>query len=448
MFKALPRVLSHLWQQDMLATLARGAGIAFIIQAGGTGLKYLTQVLLARWMGASEYGVYAYALTWANLLSVFATLGFTTGVLRFVPEYLARKDWAHLHGFIRRVRQLVFLAGLVLAAVGSLVLLLLRSPRMDVYALLLGMGLIPWLALMSVQMEMVRGTRRIALAYTPPMLLQPVLALGTAFFVLRVLGALTGVATIGAFMLAVLAVLGVQSWGLIRAVPREVVLAPPHYGSRKWLRVSFPLLLVAGSFIVLNQSDILMIGVFIGHEEAGIYTAASKTAALVSFMLVAVNAIVAPMIAEFHAKGDRVKLQEMVSAATRWMFWASLAAALGLVLFGRAVLNFFGQEFTAGYWALVILSSGQLVNASVGPVGYLMSLTGYQNISARVYGLSALVNVSLNALLIPIWGLLGAALATTVTMVLWNVWFCILVRRHLGIMPLAFGSEKWHTLRG
>ncbi|BBL81901.1 flippase [Thermus thermophilus] len=438
MFKILPQLLSRLRQQDILATLARGAGIAFVIQATGTGLKYLTQVLLARWMGATEYGVYAYAFTWANLLSVFATLGFTTGVLRFVPEYLAKKDWAHMRGLIRRVRQLVLLAGIVLAAVGGLALIVLRSPQMDVSTLLLGMGLVPLLALMSMQMEMVRGMQRIALAYAPPMLLQPVLALGTAFIVLKAMGALTSVATIGAFMLAVLVVLGVQSQGLIRVLPREALLAPPSYETVGWLRVSFPLLLVSGSLIVLNQSDILMIGIFIGPKEAGIYTAATKTAALVSFVLVAVNAIAAPMISEFHAKGDREKLQEMVSAAAQWMFWPSLGATLGLALFGRAVLGFFGPEFAEGYWALVLLALGQLVNASVGPVGYLMSLTGHQNLSAWVYGLSALVNIGLNALLIPIWGLVGAALATMTTMVLWNVWLYALVRRLLGISSLGF----------
>ncbi len=442
MFKALPRVLSRLRQQDMLATLARGAGIAFAIQATGTGLKYLTQLLLARWMGASEYGVYAYAFTWANLLSVFATLGFTTGVLRFVPEYLTKKDWAHLHGFIRRVRQLVFLAGIVLATVGGLVLLLLRSPQMDVSALLLGMGLVPLLALMSVQMEMVRGTQRIALAYAPPMLLQPVLALGTAFFVLKAFGALTGVATIGAFILAVLVVLIVQSRGLIRVVPRKGLLVTPSYETARWLRVSFPLLLVSGSLIVLNQSDILMIGIFIGPMEAGIYTAATKTAALVSFVLVAVNAIAAPMIAEFHAKGDLENLQRMSSAAARWMFWPSLSLTMGLLLLGRPILGLFGSEFPEGYPALVLLALGQLVNASVGPVGYLMSLTGHQDLSARVYGLSALVNIGLNALLIPIWGLVGAAVATTAAMILWNVWLYRLVRGLLRIKPLAFSLTR------
>jgi len=419
----------------MLATLARGAGIAFIIQATGTGLKYLTQLLLARWMGASEYGVYAYAFTWANLLSVFATLGFTTGVLRFVPEYLTKRDWAHLRGLIRRVRQLVFLAGIVLGFLGSLVLLVLRLPQMDVSALLLGMGLVPLLALMSVQTEMVRGTRRIALAYAPPMLLQPVLALGTAFFVLKALGALTGVATIGAFMLAVLVVVGVQSGGFIRVVPREALLAPPSYETVGWLRVSFPLLLVSGSLIVLNQSDILMIGILIGPKEAGIYTAATKTAALVSFVLVAVNAIAAPMISELHAKGDRDKLQKMVSAAARWMFWPSLGVTLGLILFGGVILGLFGSEFVAGWESLLLLALGQLVNAAAGPVGYLLSLTGFQELSARVYVWSALINIVLNIVAILMFGIVGAALSTAITMILWNIWLHALVVRKLGVCP-------------
>ena len=442
MLKALPRVFNRLRQQDMLATLARGAGIAFVIQAGGTGLKYLTQVLLARWMGASEYGVFAYAFTWANLLSVFATLGFTTGVLRFVPEYFAKKDWAHLGGLIRRVRQLVFLAGLVIAAAGSLMVLFLQPHQMDASTLLLGMGLVPLLALMSVQMEMARGARRIALAYTPPMLVQPVLALGAVFLVLKTLSKLTSVATIGAFMLAVFVVLIVQSWRLTHALPREVFSVPPSYETARWLRVSLPLLIISGSLIVLNQSDILMIGIFIGPREAGIYTAATKTAALVSFVLVAVNAIVAPMIAEFYAKGDHVKLQGMVSVAARWMFWPSFGATLGLILFGRRILELFGRDFAVGYWALAILAVGQLVNASVGPVGYLMSLTGHQDLGARVYSVSALVNVGLNVLFIPMWGLVGAAVATVTTMVLWNVWLYSLVCRLLGIRSLAFPVRR------
>ncbi|AEB12562.1 flippase [Marinithermus hydrothermalis] len=433
MLKALPRFLTRLKQQDMLATLARGAGIAFVLQASGTGLKYLTQVLLARWMGAAEYGVYAYAFTWANLLSVLATLGFTTGSLRFVPEYLAKEDWAHLRGFIRRVRQLVLLAGLLLAAVGGGILILLHSPQMNTTALLLGMALVPLLALVSVQREMVRGTRRIALAYAPPMVLQPVLVLVAAFLMLSSLGGLTGVAALSAFALALLIVLGVQGWGLVQTLPQEAVSMPPRYETARWWRVSFPLLLVSGSLIVLNQADILMIGIFLGPKEAGIYMAATKTAALVSFVLVAVNAIVAPMISELHTKGDREELQRMVSAAVRWMFWPSLSVTLGLLLLGRVVLGLFGTEFPMGYSALVLLALGQLVNASVGPVGYLMSLTGHQDLSAWVYGLSALVNIGLNALLIPIWGLIGAALATMAAMVLWNAWLYVLVYRFLGL---------------
>ena len=438
MFKVLPRLLSRLKQGDMLATLARGAGIAFVIQATGTGLKYLTQVLLARWMGATEYGVYAYAFTWANLLSVFATLGFTSGALRFVPEYLATKDWARLRGFIRRVRQLVAVAGITVAIIGGAALMLFRPPGMYTSALLMGMALAPMLALASVQREMVRGAKRIAMAFAPSMLLQPLVVLLTAFLMLKALGVLTGVVVIGAFALALLFVLSVQNWGIVRAIPREAALSPPRYETSGWLRVSFPLLLVSGSLIVLNQADILMVGFFLGPKQAGIYTAATKTAALVSFVLIAVNAIAAPMISELHVKGDREKLQEMVNASARWMFWPSLGATLGLILFGGAILGFFGSEFAAGYWTLVLLTLGQLVNASVGPVGYLMGLTGHHDLSAWVYGLSALVNVGLNALLVPMWGQVGAAFATMATIILWNVWLYSLVRRVLGIRSLAF----------
>jgi len=426
---------------DSLAFLARGASVALAIQISGAGMKYVIQILFARWMGPAEYGSYIYAFTWAQLLGVLAGLGLTTGVLRFIPEYLASRDWSRLRGVVKRSRQLTFITGFVFATFSTIVIVQLHPSQIHIPSLLVGLWLVPLLALLNLQMEMTRGTRRIALAYMPPLLIYPALAAGAAFLVLRVSGALTSVSALGAVSMALMVVLSIQAFGFKRALPREADHVTPYYETARWLRVSFPLLLIAGFFIVLNQADILLIGLLRGPKEAGIYAAATKTAALVSFVLTAFNSITAPMIASLHASADRSSLQRVVSAATRWTFWPSLIIALGLILFGGPILKLFGSDFAAGRWPLALLSLGQLANASAGPVGYLMSLTGYQDLSARVYGLSALVNVILNAAIIPIWGLAGAALVTMSTMVLWNVWLYFLVKRHLGVSSFAFARR-------
>ena len=97
------------------------------------------------------------------------------------------------------------------------------------------------------------------------------------------------------------------------------------------------------------------------------------------------------------------------------------------------MLGLFGPEFTRGYWALAILTVGQLVNASVGSVGFLMSMTGHQREAARVFAGAAVLNVVLNASLIPLWGINGAAIATATTTIIWNVALALYVWRRLGV---------------
>jgi len=433
--------------QRLSSALAKGAGLVFLVQIGGTGLKYFGQILLARWMGTLEYGTYAYVFTWANLLSVFATLGFTTGVIKLIPAYLVKEDWAHLRGLLNKVPQLVFITGIGISLLWGLGLAAWAPNRINTSHLLLGMGLVPLLALLSVRTEMVRALRRAVSAYALARLLQPALTLALAFMVYRTTGSLVSAAALGALALATFLVTSMQSLELKRALPRSVFSTLPRYATRDWLRLSLPLLLVSGALVVINNADILMVGTILGAKEAGIYNAATKTATLVSLVLAATNAVVAPMIAELHARDDRQKMQELVATAAQWMFWPSLAATSGLVFTGKTLLGLFGPEFTEGYSALVLLALGQLVNASVGPVGYLISLTGHQNQSARVYGISALINVGLNFLLVPRLGLLGAAWATMLTMTLWNLWLYWLVKRLLGIESLVF-LAWWKPQRG
>ena len=91
------------------------------------------------------------------------------------------------------------------------------------------------------------------------------------------------------------------------------------------------------------------------------------------------------------------------------------------MLFGYVVLGIFVSDFTAGYVALLVLLAGQLINAVSGPVGYVMTMTGHQHRAARIIGVCAFVNIVLNAMLIPLFGMSGAASATAITTAMWNL---------------------------
>ncbi len=430
--------MNRLQGRALITTLLRGAGIAFVIQAAGTLLKYISQVLFARWTGPAEYGAYAYVFSWTQLLAVPAGLGLTTGVLRFIPEYLTRGDWTRLRGLLRRSRQLTLGVGLGLAALITLVLPWVSKGvlRVDTSTLLIGLWIVPLVALVQLDQEMARATKRIAAAYLPPFVLQPALALAICGAILAAGARLSGTGILAAVGLSFALTFTLQVWWLRRGLPAAAVSTAASYETREWLRVSFALLWIAGFLIVLNQADLIMIGLLRGSRDAGIYNAATRTARLVGFVLVAVNAMAAPMIASLSARGEREMLQGLVRAATLWMLWPSVLIALGFIFFGDVILSLFGAEFIEGRAALTILAIGQVVNAAAGPVGYLLILTGHQRDTARVYGWSALINVLLNILLIPRWGLVGASCATAITMALWNAWLFLLVRKQLGIITL------------
>jgi O-antigen/teichoic acid export membrane protein len=207
------------------------------------------------------------------------------------------------------------------------------------------------------------------------------------------------------------------------------------YDHRQWLGVALPLLFHRAFREILRQMDVIMVGSLIGAATAGIYNAAANTALWVSFILQTVNLVVAPTFTTLYTQKDISGLQKVATTASLWILWPSLIIAVALVLFTQPVLGIFGDEFVAAHWSLKILVIGQLTNALCGSVGNLMVMTGYQNKILIVSSSCALTNLVLNAIAIPIWGMNGAAVATAITLIAYNIWCSVLVVKNVGIFP-------------
>ena len=418
--------------RGFLLGVARGAVLALAVQVAGAGLGYLLQVALARWMGLTQFGTYTYLMAWATVLALLAGLGFPLSVLRFIPEYRALGDHARLCGLVRTSRRATLAVGAALAALILLLALALSPPAQEAQ-ILIALCLIPAGALINLDLAVIRAGGRVLGAYAPSLVIRPLLILlaaGASWLAWGHLTAGMGLAiTLGTFVLVAL----VQTT-LVREVLQIAGRAQaPVYDRRRWLTVSAPLLLVAGFQIALGQTDLLLVGAVRGVGDAALYSAAAKTATLVGFVLVALNAVTAPLFAELHAKGDHAGLQRLASTCAEWAFWPTVAIAALLALFAPVVLGLFGSSFQSARWALTILLAGQLVSAGCGAVGYLMSLTGHQNDAARVYGVVALLNIPLCYAGVRMYGLNGAAAATALSLIAWNVWLHRLTSRRIGV---------------
>ncbi|MGW8268667.1 MAG: lipopolysaccharide biosynthesis protein, partial [Longimicrobiales bacterium] len=258
--------------------LFKGGVIALVIQGGGQLLRYLWQVGFARWMGVEEFGSFSFAFGWIQVLAILCALGLTTGALRFVPEYISRSQWSLLRGVVRRSSQLTFLAGLAMAGAGTLLVLLLPLEEGRRHTLALGMWLIPLLGLGNLKLELTRATRDVGRAYLPMRIVLPAVAGALGFLARGGNGELSAVRGLEALAGALVLTLLVQELLLGQALPPEGRRAEPEFRTRFWLSESFPLLLIAGFVILLNQTDIIMVGALAGDEEVGLYASASVTA--------------------------------------------------------------------------------------------------------------------------------------------------------------------------
>ncbi|MDW7772692.1 MAG: flippase [Desulfobulbaceae bacterium] len=422
-----------------------GTGAAFLIIIAGKGVSYLLQLVFARVLGVDGYGVYIYVVTVISILSIFSTMGFDSVPLKYLAMYRLRQEWSLFSGILRRSLQIplslsVCTAVAVIIAASSIDQI---SGNRALYSTLIaGTAALPLFTLLKVLQSVFRSQKQIISALLPNEIAVP-------FFLLAGVGGFSlmgfqpdslDVITYHAIVIG--CVLAVFSFVCCRRLSLLPVLSStPRYKTGEWTRTAASLLLISGMHIVLSQTDIMLLGVFKGTTDAGIYAIASKIAILVTFGLQIGNQIIAPMISEFYHDGDKARLQEVVSLGSMISTIFAVIIVLIILFFARPLLHLFGPEFTGGRLSLYILAGGQMANALVGPVGLIMTMTKHHREASFIISVSALVNIVLNLILIPRFGMTGAAVATTMTMLSWNIAFWLYIRKNLGIntiMTTAF----------
>ena len=420
----------------------RLAGTIFIIRVVSAALAYLSQILLARWMGGSDYGIYVYVWTWVLLLGSMMDFGISASAQKIIPEYRTRGEHALLRGFLSGSRWMTFGASSVVSLLLAGVVKLM-SPWIDgsaVVPLYIGCITLPAFVVANTQDGIARSHDWMRLGLMPQFVVRQSLIIGLtagAFVLGFNLGAV-------AAMLASAAAVWVAMLGqmvvLNRRLGGHIERGPKAYDVRGWLAVSLPILMVEGFYLLLSYTDVLVLQQFRSSQEVGVYFAVVKTLALVSFIHYAMSASTAHRFAEYHALGDKARLSAYVAHAIKWTFWPSLAATALLLAAGKPLLWLFGPQFVVGYDIMFVAAIGLVVRSAIGPVERLLNMLGHQYICALAYALAFVMNVVLCVALVPRFGGHGAAAATSVSLVFETVLLFWIVRRRLGLHVLAFGK--------
>ena len=197
----------------------------------------------------------------------------------------------------------------------------------------------------------------------------------------------------------------------------------------------------SGSILFFLQwVDTLILGVYTTESNIGIYNLAVKISLLSSIFLFAINSIAAPKFSELFYSGKINELKQIIRISTKIIFYFSLPLVLTFLIIPEKILVIFGEEYRYAKWSLIYLTIGQFINSCSGSVGYILQMTGKQFIFQNIVFFSMAINVFLNLILIPIYDIVGAAIASMISMAMWNILGIIFIYKKHGFISCYFPS--------
>jgi len=424
---------------DNLSLGARGGAIAFALKIANTGLAFINQIILARFLGASGVGEVVLAISVYKIFSQIAKFGMEETMMRFVPLYIDGKDNGRLKGAIFFAIKFSLLISAVLAL---LTVFLSRFIAVDIFHSAILLKIVPVVALAipaavvrDVIAGILKGYKDTYNALLPENLISPFCRI--LVFLLLMLIEISPLYAIIAFVSGEIVSAALSVFFLSRRLtPLKSAVA--EYESRKILEVAYTIIFASVGLYLYTQTDIWVLGIFTTTSIVGIYGVASKLVLLLYFPMYAFASIIPPLMSSSFASGNYKELERITRESSRWMLSMAMPLILVLILEGKLVLRYFyGTEFETGYSVLVILTSVHLINTAAGLVGIFLQMTGQHKVYMKINILFGVLNVILNVLLVPHFGMVGAAAATFLCIAMLVIVSSAVIYKRFNIVTLA-----------
>jgi O-antigen/teichoic acid export membrane protein len=424
-----------------LAFIKKRASGSFAVKVLGTGVGFAVHLAIARIIGVAAYGIYALMLSWVSVLAVTAQFGQDNGVLHFLPKYSVAGQWGLIRGLRRGSGLLVLGSSLLISAVGVAYVHWHMAPRSVALTRTFDIGFLLLLVLAQLQQSgaLHRALKQAAESDLYVVIVRPVALFFLIVFVYVLSPSLltapfaTALSLISAAVALIFSALRLRThW------PRQARNAQPEYHMGAWLKVGAQLSVLSVMMVTSISIGSLVIGAFLGASRVGPYYAAVQIAGIASFGINAINAVLAPMIAEYYAAGRLEMLAQMMRRAARITFVATSVLTAGLAISGRFLLGLFGPGFVEAYVPLLILLVGEWLITCAGSVGFLLTMTRFQKQAPLIFLCGLVTNLILAAILVPVLGLTGMALSTVAGWMVWNLIALVFVYRRLQINPTVF----------
>jgi O-antigen/teichoic acid export membrane protein len=402
--------------KNITSQLRKGAGDAFVVRVFAFGLSFLMNLLLAHKLNAGDYGTFSYALSFSGLVSSIVPLGLPGGLIRFLSEYSAKFQWAYMWGILKRAHEIVFGASFITALMIWFTSSLLIKDESIKMALNFSAVLLIFLCLGQLRRGILTFFQEIKASIIPDEIILPFTFVCVILFCYN-----SSLVELCIYYLAIIIVVfviaSIYLWHRWNANVKKVA---PKYETSHWLSVSTPLLFGRFGRIIINRTDVIMLGTMADMRTVGLYSAANRLATLNLFVLGAVEAIGTPMLAKSFHSGRSADFFLMVR---KIKLWATVGALPGLVImlgFPKYILGLFGEKFQSGECVLIliVLALGKFSKNIFAPSSLSLIMCGRERLSALMVGAMACLNVTGNLIFIPAYGAVGAACVTASIMIM------------------------------
>jgi O-antigen/teichoic acid export membrane protein len=412
--------------KNSLKNLVRDVSTLVVFKFSSALLILIASIILTNNYDPGVVGGVALISSFVSILSLIMLFGFNVSLLNLIPKYKAKYCSDSILYLFNKMLTLVLIYGSILAISTSFFS-------------------------ESISVELFGSTVLLQPFYIAPFLAL-VIALNEYFMSgLRALGEVKTFAILGLFpsiFIVISLILFVYFYPEMDMAPIYIyIIAPslilfisPHFFYNFFSRnknkklnpvkkisikevylVSSPMFLISGAGLLMTHLDILMIGVYMEEFDVGIYSIVVKILLIYSIIMGSVNSIVAPKFSHYYNTGNLLKLKEISKNSSKILLYIAIPLTLVIIINGRGILKLFGEAYADAYLILCVLVVGQLINLLSGPVGYFLNMTGNSKAYQKIMAIALLLNILLNLILIPLHGMLGAAISTTASIVIWNL---------------------------
>ena len=395
--------------------------MSFVLKIGSFFLLFITQIVLARTMSLEGFGFYSYLISISAILHLIASFGqpnLNTRNFSRIPD----NSSVYVSLAKTSIKRNIILSSIIIFIAITLIYVFKWNWK-EIMAVVIILSITPISSINASLNGILLGRKNIVQSNIGDKLVRPILISLSAWLLYEINGNLSifeaSLITLLSTIVVLLINYAFYSINLKSVKRNEEVLSKNELNN-SW-KIGLSLMITSGMYVLFKQIDIIMIGTIIETDSAGIYKVASRLSNLAVFSLMAVNIVVAPHFSKLYSENKMKELQKLLTYSSRIIFTITCFISIGLIIFSDKILSLFGETYTSAQDILYILLIGQIVNSATGSVGFLMNMTNLHKQATIILSISTVLNLILNYVLIKLYNIEGAAIATTITTIIINI---------------------------